>query len=77
MRANYNATGNALVNPSNDDGNVGDEISSFAYMNTTVPKKEVDTKKLNEEKKSHSTGNFLEDVWNDVVSFEKVSLTVL
>lgn len=37
MRANYQNQGNPLINRENDDGNVGEELSSFAYMKTDIP----------------------------------------
>lgn len=37
MRANYQNQGNPLINPTDDTTSVGNEISSFAYMNTQLP----------------------------------------
>lgn len=37
MRANYQSQGNPLINTEDDNGNVGNELSSFAYMNTEQP----------------------------------------
>lgn len=37
MRNNYQNYGNVFVNPSDDTTNVGNEISSYAYMNTSIP----------------------------------------
>lgn len=34
MRNSYQNQGYVSINPQNDDGNVGNELSSFAYMNT-------------------------------------------
>ena len=35
MRANYQNQGNPLINREDDNGSVGNELSAFAYMNTT------------------------------------------
>ena len=42
MRSNYQSTGNVLVNPSDDSTKVGNDISTFAYMNTPLP--QINTK---------------------------------
>ena len=34
MRSNYQSQGNPLINTEDDNGNVGNELSSFAYVNT-------------------------------------------
>lgn len=36
MRNNYQNQGNVLINNEDDNGNVGNELSAFAYMNTDV-----------------------------------------
>lgn len=36
MRNNYQNQGNVLINTEDDNGNVGNELSSFAYMNTPI-----------------------------------------
>lgn len=37
MRNNYQNAGNPLINTEDDSTNVGEELSSFAYMNTEIP----------------------------------------
>ena len=37
MRANYQNQGNPLINREDDNGNVGNELSAFAYMETDQP----------------------------------------
>ena len=40
MRNNYQSQGNVSVNSEDDSTNVGNELSSFAYMNTAIPSPE-------------------------------------
>lgn len=46
MRENYQSQGNPLINREDDNGNVGNELSAFAYMNT-APEKQVADKDVN------------------------------
>lgn len=79
MRANYQNQGNPLVNREDDNGNVGNELSAFAYMETSQPttateqasKKErngwqrtIDTIDSAVSNVTEGVTNFLDDVWD-------------
>ena len=83
MRANYQSQGNPLINTEDDNGNVGNELSSFAYMNTEQPAPEQTSEsKPNAWKRTadtitgssfrtnftHGVMNFVDDVADFVVT---------
>lgn len=84
MRAGYQNAGNPMINPDDDSTNPGNELSSFAYMNTDIPSPESSEEKGPERNgwqrfaetavgdigRSAATGvlNFLDDAWDFVVS---------
>ena len=43
MRDNYQNQGNVLINREDDNGNVGEELSAFAYVDTNIPEPELNS----------------------------------
>lgn len=82
MRANYQNQGNPLINREDDNGNVGNELSAFAYMETnpasSAPEqasksdrngwqRTVDTVHSGISNITEGVTNFLDDVWDFAV----------
>ena len=82
MRSNYQSQGNPLINTEDDNGNVGNELSSFAYMNTepqsSAPEqaskaerngwqRTVDTIHSGISNVTEGVTNFIDDIWDFAV----------
>ena len=66
MRNSYQNQGYISINPSNDDGAVGNELSSFAYMQTPIPQVQTQNTQQAESttKEKQSWGG-----WDKVIGF--------